>query len=85
MEGAWWIAGHGNLSSPRVPALPTACRVAHMGDSTESKHSLITCFPARGKAATMPFIGFAEAFVLASFRRAGLPLQRVCPAVEALA
>ncbi len=33
----------------------------------------------------MPFIGFAEAFVLASFRRAGLPLQRICPAVEALA
>lgn len=33
----------------------------------------------------MPFIGFAEAFVLSSFRRAGVPLQRIRPAVEALA
>jgi uncharacterized protein (DUF433 family) len=51
----------------------------------ESKRSLITCFPAQGNAATVPFIGFAEAFVLASFRRAGLPLQRIRPAVEVLA
>lgn len=33
----------------------------------------------------MPFIGFAEAFVLSSFRRAGVPLQRIRPAVEVLA
>lgn len=32
----------------------------------------------------MPFIGFAEAFVLSSFRRAGVPLQRIRPAVEVL-
>jgi uncharacterized protein (DUF433 family) len=32
----------------------------------------------------VPFIGFAEAFVLASFRRAGVPLQRIRPAVEVL-
>lgn len=32
----------------------------------------------------MPFIGFAEAFVLSSFRRAGVSLQRIRPAVEAL-
>lgn len=46
--------------------------------------SLITCFPAHGRQATVPFIGFAEAFVLSSFRRAGVPLQRIRPAVEAL-
>lgn len=33
----------------------------------------------------MPFIGFAEAYVLSSFRRAGVPLQRIRPAVEVLA
>lgn len=45
---------------------------------------LITCFPPRGRQATVPFIGFAEAFVLSSFRRAGVPLQRIRPAVDAL-
>lgn len=32
----------------------------------------------------MPFIGFAEAYVLSSFRRAGVSLQRIRPAVEVL-
>ncbi len=50
-----------------------------------AKHPLITCFPPRGRQATVPFIGFAEAFVLSSFRRAGVPLQRIRPAVEVLA
>jgi hypothetical protein len=45
---------------------------------------LLTCFPAHGREATVPFIGFAEAYVLAAFRRAGVPMQRVRPAVEAL-
>lgn len=51
----------------------------------DAKHPLITCFPSRGREATVPFIGFAEAFVLSSFRRAGVPLQRIRPAVEVLA
>lgn len=50
----------------------------------EAKYPLITCFPAHGRQATVPFIGFAEAFVLSSFRRAGVPLQRIRPAVEVL-
>ncbi len=45
---------------------------------------LITCFPRRGTQATVPFIGFAEAYVLSAFRRAGVPLQRIRPAVEVL-
>lgn len=32
----------------------------------------------------MPFIGFAEAYVLSAFRRAGVPLQRIRPAVRVL-
>jgi hypothetical protein len=51
----------------------------------DAAHSLITCFPSHGRQATVPFIGFAEAFVLSSFRRAGVPLQRIRPAVEVLA
>ncbi|HEY7934076.1 MAG TPA: DUF433 domain-containing protein [Solirubrobacteraceae bacterium] len=45
---------------------------------------LITCFSAHGREATVPFIGFAEAYVLAAFRRAGVPMQRIRPAVEVL-
>ncbi|HZJ29612.1 MAG TPA: DUF433 domain-containing protein, partial [Solirubrobacterales bacterium] len=51
----------------------------------DSRKPLITTFPRHGNQATVPFIGFAEAFVLASFRRAGVPLQRIRPAVEKLA
>jgi len=49
-----------------------------------STDPLITVGPRRGHQATVPFIGFAEAFVLSAFRRAGVPLQRIRPAVEAL-
>lgn len=45
---------------------------------------LITVFPRHGSQATVPFIGFAEAYVLAAFRRAGVPLQRIRPAVHVL-
>jgi uncharacterized protein (DUF433 family) len=45
---------------------------------------LITCFPTRGREATVPFVGFAEAYVLSAFRRAGVPMQRIRPAVEVL-
>ena len=51
----------------------------------EDRKSLITCFPSQGREATVPFIGFAEALVLTSFRRAGVPMQRIRPAVEVLA
>ncbi len=50
----------------------------------DGKTPLITCFPRRGREATVPFIGFAEAYVLSAFRRAGVPLQRIRPAVEKL-
>lgn len=37
-----------------------------------------------GRGYTVPFVGLAQAFVLWSFRRAGVPMQRIRPAVEAL-
>ncbi|MEA2493640.1 MAG: hypothetical protein QOJ29_1551, partial [Thermoleophilaceae bacterium] len=45
---------------------------------------LITTFDAKGHEATVPFIGFAEAYVLSAFRKAGVPMQRIRPAIEAL-
>jgi uncharacterized protein (DUF433 family) len=45
---------------------------------------LITVFARRGRDATVPFVGFAEAYVLSAFRKAGVPLQRIRPAVDVL-
>jgi uncharacterized protein (DUF433 family) len=40
--------------------------------------------PVRRYEAALPFIGLAEAYALASFRQAGVPLQRIRPAIDAL-
>lgn len=38
----------------------------------------------RRHEATMPFVGLAEAYALAAFRQAGVPMQRIRPAIDAL-
>jgi uncharacterized protein (DUF433 family) len=45
---------------------------------------LVTVLPAAGRQATVPFVGFAEAFVLGALRKAGVPMQRIRPAVKRL-
>lgn len=49
-------------------------------------HAVVTRVPELllPRAASVPFIGLAEAFVLSAFRAAGLPLQRIRPAVDRL-
>lgn len=46
---------------------------------------VVTSLPARGREASIPFIGVAEGVVLAAFRRSGVPLQRIRPALRLLA
>jgi uncharacterized protein (DUF433 family) len=41
--------------------------------------------PERRNEPAMPFIGLAEAYALAAFRKAGVPMQRIRPALDALA
>ncbi|OLL73894.1 hypothetical protein Ae168Ps1_2279c [Pseudonocardia sp. Ae168_Ps1] len=45
---------------------------------------VVTAVPAPRGQPCVPFIGLAEGFVLAGFRAAGVPLQRIRPAVGAL-
>ncbi len=45
---------------------------------------LLTVFPRAGRSANVPFVGFAEAFVLNTLRRSGVPMQRIRPAVARL-
>jgi uncharacterized protein (DUF433 family) len=40
--------------------------------------------PERRDQPSMPFIGLAEAYVLAAFRKAGVPMQRIRPAIDVL-
>jgi uncharacterized protein (DUF433 family) len=46
--------------------------------------AVVTAFPAEGRCPSIPFIGLAEAMVLAAVRRSGVPMQRVRPAIAAL-
>jgi uncharacterized protein (DUF433 family) len=41
--------------------------------------------PDRSTDPAVPFIGLAEAYTLAAFRNAGVPMQRIRPAIDALA
>ena len=46
---------------------------------------IVTVVPGqRFRSASVPFVGLAEGLVLAGIRRAGVPLQRIRPAVQAL-
>ena len=45
---------------------------------------VITCLASRKREPSLPFVGLAEALVLAAVRRSGVPMQRVRPALEAL-
>jgi uncharacterized protein (DUF433 family) len=40
--------------------------------------------PARRHEPALPFIGLAEAYALVAFRQAGVPMQRIRPAIDAL-
>jgi transposase-like protein/uncharacterized protein (DUF433 family) len=54
------------------------------GRSTVTGAPIVTALPANGRAPTIPFVGLSEALVLAAVRRAGVPLQRVRPALEVI-
>jgi uncharacterized protein (DUF433 family) len=43
-----------------------------------------TAEPVTPRGATIPFVGLTEAYVLAAFRSAGVPMQRIRPAIRAL-
>ena len=76
-----------------VFTLHEAARYLEMPDSTlqrwarpaDDQRPIITVLPRSGREATVPFIGFAEAYLLSAFRKARVPMQRIRPAVEILA
>ena len=63
-----WVRGYARRPKGRSPV--TGARV-------------VTYIPS-ATGPTVPFIGLAEGFVLAAFREAGVPLQRIRPAISKL-
>jgi uncharacterized protein (DUF433 family) len=53
------------------------------GRATVTGEPIVTSVAPRG-GATIPFIGFAEGYVLAALKKAGVPLQRIRPALDHL-
>jgi uncharacterized protein (DUF433 family) len=54
-------------------------------DASTIRQGLITVtVPATPRGPTIPFVGLTEAYVLASFREAGVPMQRIRPAIYRL-
>lgn len=60
--------------------------VRHFRDRPDViERPVITCFPQRTRQEpSLPFVGLAEALVLAAARRSGVPMQRVRPALDEL-
>jgi uncharacterized protein (DUF433 family) len=56
--------------------------VSTIGGRLDNPPALITTVePRTPRGPSVPFVGLAEAFVLAAFRSAGVPMQRIRPAV----
>jgi uncharacterized protein (DUF433 family) len=64
--------------------LRTPVSTLHAWARPSDGEPLVTVFPRAGRRASVPFVGFAEAFVLSALRRAGVPMQRIRPAVARL-
>jgi hypothetical protein len=60
-------------------------RHVHGGGTSTTKPVITAVRPERRDEAAMPFIGLGEAYALAAFRKAGVPMQRIRPAIDALA
>lgn len=72
-------------------ARSAAARVGASVDRNETRslpirhEGLITvAAPRTPRGPTIPFVGLAEAYILSSFRQAGVPMQRIRPAIRRL-
>jgi uncharacterized protein (DUF433 family) len=52
------------------------------GSQVASDPIVTTLEPVRPRGASVPFIGLAEAYVIAAFTKVGVPMQRIRPAVQ---
>jgi uncharacterized protein (DUF433 family) len=83
-----WADGYtfsGNSAAMRARRAGIDRESLHFSDASTVRQGLITvAAPATPRGPTIPFIGLTEAYVLASFREAGVPMQRIRPAIYRL-
>lgn len=81
-----------SADDPRVSTplftIAEAARYLHIPPTSLSRwathYGFVTRERGQGHHASVPFVGLAEAFVLAAFRETGLPMQRIRPAIAKL-
>jgi uncharacterized protein (DUF433 family) len=59
-------------------------RQSHSGGKVRGAPVITAVKPEQRHEAAVPFIGLAEAYALAAFRHAGVPMQRIRPAISVL-
>jgi uncharacterized protein (DUF433 family) len=65
-----WARGYSRSRGERLPTLA---------------RPVVSALPAPGGGRSIPFIGLVEGYVLRAFRKSGVPLQRIRPALDRLA
>lgn len=64
--------------------LRTPLSTLHAWSHPKDGAPLVTVLASERRQASIPFVGFTEAFVLGALRHAGVPMQRIRPAVKRL-
>jgi uncharacterized protein (DUF433 family) len=64
--------------------LPGSARFATKVGRVHHDGLITVADPRTPRGATIPFVGLAEAYILAAFRQAGVPMQRIRPALRRL-
>jgi uncharacterized protein (DUF433 family) len=59
-------------------------RHVHGGGTRTTRPVITAVRPEQRDEAAMPFVGLAEAYALAAFRKVGVPMQRIRPAIDVL-
>jgi hypothetical protein len=59
-------------------------RIDHPAEDDGAEPIITAVRPQRPGDPAVPFIGLAEAYALTAFRSAGVPMQRIRPAIDAL-
>jgi uncharacterized protein (DUF433 family) len=72
-------------ATPRAARVRTGPKITDISGTPNARNGLITVVsPTTPRGPTIPFIGLTEAYVLAAFREAGVPMQRIRPAIRRL-
>jgi uncharacterized protein (DUF433 family) len=86
LYGIGEAAGYLSVPSSTLTSWAYGYKRHVQGGGTSTARPVITAVrPEHRDEAAMPFIGLGEAYALAAFRKAGVPMQRIRPPIDVLA